>query len=40
MWRLIRKNKSPTTSLLTYFSVYCKDLGNPSDVSYVADDDI
>ena len=42
MWKLIRKNKSPTSSLLTCtdFFEYFKDLGNPSDVSYVADDDI
>ena len=42
MWKLIRKNKSPTSSLLTCtdFFEYFKDLGNPSDVSYVADDNI
>ena len=42
MWKLIRKNKSPTSSLstCTYLFEYFKDLGNPSDVSYVADDDI
>ena len=42
MWKLIRKNKSPTSSLLTCtdFFEYFKDLGNPSDLSYVADDDM
>ena len=42
MWKLIRNNKSPTSSLLTCtdFFEYLKDPGNPSDVSYVADDDI
>ena len=42
MWELIRKNKSPTSFLLTCTGVfeYFKDLGNPTDVSYIADDDI
>ena len=42
LWELIRNNKSPTSSLLTCtdFFEYFKNLGNPSDVLYIADDDI
>ena len=42
MWKLIRKKKSPTSSLLTCtdFFGYFKDPGNPTDVSYIADDDL
>ena len=42
MWKLIWKNKSPTSLLLicTDFFEYFKDQGNLTDVSYIVDDDI